>query len=81
MAWRKFGVSMKLPLSYLAEKRFDGYVEAYFALRHHSFFIVTFMARMVDVPLYRHEVDAMIRSIVFEDGGGKKGAPGAKTEL
>ena len=43
--------------------------------------MVNFMARMTDVPLYRQEVDAMIRSIVFEDGGGKKDAPGAKTEL
>lgn len=78
VAWRKFGCRAKLTSGGIP---IDAYIETYVTLHQRQYFLVNFFARMVDVPLYRREVDGIIRSFVFEDGGGKKDAPGAKINL
>ena len=78
--WRKFGTSAKLSTS-AGGKLVDCYTGTYLARRQNYCFLVSFLARMVDVPVYRKEVDRIIGSIVLTVQGEKKDEPGTKTRL
>jgi hypothetical protein len=79
----KAGVFMKAPLSVdePMKDRVDVYAEYYICVvePQSKVFVIEFMARPADVPLYRKDVDAMIQSIRITKPRGLQ--EGTKAEL
>ena len=76
---------MKVPIvEENLKDRVGVYVEYFIHVFGDKFFLVEFLARPVDVPVYRKEVDAMIQSIRVTGVAGsepKTSEPKTKVEL